>query len=84
MQIPLFSKKESEQTEEKMQIPFRFRINKSEFNELTSDIYDNQNNKDFQITRNKKTYDLKNAKNFCTKATKSKISRNEAKNCIMN
>ena len=39
-----------------MQIPLRFRINKSEFNELTSDIYGNQNNKDFQITRNKKTY----------------------------
>ena len=80
----MFSQIKSEQTEEKMQKPLWFRINKSEFNELTSDIYDNQNNKDFQITINKKTYDLKNAKNFCTKATKSKISRNEAKNCIMN
>ena len=32
--------------------------------ELTSDIYDNQNNKSFKITINKKTYDLKNAKKF--------------------
>ena len=44
-----------------------FRINKSEFDELTSGIYDNQNNKDFKITINKKTYDLKNAKTFWTK-----------------
>ena len=68
MQIPLFSKKESEQTEEKMQIPLRFRINKSEFNELTSDIYDNQNNKDFQITRNKKNVWFKKRKKFLHKS----------------
>ena len=45
-----------------MQIPLWFRINKSELDELTSDICDNQDNKDFKITINKKTYDLKNAK----------------------
>ena len=46
-----------------MQIPLWPRMNKSEFDELTSDIYDNhQNNKDFKITINKKMYDLKNAK----------------------
>ena len=61
---PLFSQIKSEQTEEKMQIPLWFKINKPEFDELTSDIYDNQNNKDFKITINKKTYDLKNAKKF--------------------
>ena len=49
------------------------------FEELTSDIYDNQNNKDFKITINKKTYDLKNAKIFWTKVTTSKISRDETK-----
>ena len=54
MQIPLFSKKESAQTEEKMQIPLWFRINKPEFDELTSYIYDNQSNRDFKITVNKK------------------------------
>ena len=36
-----------EQTEEKMQIPLWIKITKLEFDELTSDIYDNQNNKDF-------------------------------------
>ena len=61
---PLFSQIKSEQTEEKMQKPWWFKINKPEFEELTSDIYDNQNNKDFKITINKKTYDLKNAKKF--------------------
>ena len=59
---PLFSQIKSEQTEEKMLIPLWFRINKSEFDELISNIYNNQNNKDFKITINKKTYDLKNAK----------------------
>ena len=36
------------------QIPLWFRINKPEFHELTSDIYNNQNNKNFKITLNKK------------------------------
>ena len=37
-----------------MQIPLWFKINKPEFGELTSDIYNNQDNKDFKITINKK------------------------------
>ena len=49
------------------QIPLCFRVNKSKFDELKSDIYDNQNNKDFKITINKKTYDLKNAKKIWQK-----------------
>ena len=56
---PLSSQIKSEQTEEKMQIPLLFRINKSQFDKLTNNIYDNQNNKDFKIFINKKTYDLK-------------------------
>ena len=60
----MFSQIKSEQTEKKMQIPLWFRINKSEFDELTSDIYNNQNNKEFKITINKNTYNLKNAKKF--------------------
>ena len=75
---PLSSQIKLEQTEEKMQIPLWLRINKSEFDKLTSEIQDNQNNKDFKITINKKTYDLKNAKKFWTKITKSKVSKNEA------
>ena len=50
---PLISQIKSEQTEEKMQMPLWFKINK-EFGELTSDIYNNQDNKDFKITINKK------------------------------
>ena len=36
-----------------MEIPLWFKINTSEFDNITSDIYDNQNNKDFKITINK-------------------------------
>ena len=53
----LFSQKESEP-----QKPLWFKINKPEFEELTRDIYNNQDIKDFKITINKGTYDLKNAK----------------------
>ena len=51
---PLLSKKESEQTEDEIQIPLWFKINKPELDELTNNIYDNQNNKEFKITINKK------------------------------
>ena len=45
------------------QKPRWFKINTKEFEELTGDIYNNQNNNDFKITINKKkNYDLKNAK----------------------
>ena len=66
---PLFSQIKSRQTEERMQIPRWSKISKPEFDELTSDIYDNKANKDFKITINKKTYDLKTAKKFWTKIT---------------
>ena len=39
-----------------------FKINKKEFEELTGDIYKNQDNNYFKIIINKRTYDLKNAK----------------------
>ena len=66
-------------TEKLDQIPLWFRINKSEFYVLKSNIYDNQNNKDLKITINKKTYYLKNAKNFWIIVSTSKISKNEAR-----
>ena len=66
-------------TEKLDQIPLWFRINKSEFYVLKSNIYDNQNNKDLKITINKKTYYLKNAKNFGIIVSTSKISKNEAR-----
>ena len=54
---PVSSQIKSEKTEEKMQISLWFRINKSEFDKLTSNIYNNQNNKDFKIAIHKKTYE---------------------------
>ena len=33
-----------------------FRMNKSEFDKLKSDIYDNQNNKDFKIIKKTKKH----------------------------
>ena len=46
---PLFSQIKSEQTEKKIQIPLSLKTN-----DLTSNIYNNQNNKDFTIFINKK------------------------------
>ena len=70
----LFSQKESEP-----QKPLWFKINKPEFEELTRDIYNNQDIKDFKITINKRTYDLKNAKKIWTEVATRKISKNDAK-----
>ena len=45
-----------------MQKPSWFEINRKEFEELTRNIYNNQDNKDFKININRKTYDLKGAR----------------------
>ena len=55
-----------EKTKREMQKPLWFEINKKEFEELTRDIYNNQDNNGFKIITNKRTYDLKNAKKFWT------------------
>ena len=55
-----------------MQKPLWIRINIKEFDELTGDIYNNQNSNNFKFIINKKTYDLKNAKIFWTKVTMDK------------
>ena len=70
----------------KNQIKYHYGLeyDEPEFEELTSDIYNNQNSKDFKITVNKKTYDLKNAKMFWIKVTKSKSLEMRQKNCIKN
>ena len=64
----MLGKQKSEWTEEKtereMQKPKWFEINKKEFQELPRDIYNNQDNNDFKTVIDKKTYNLKNAKNF--------------------
>ena len=76
-------KQKSEWTEEKtkreMQKPLWFEINKKEFEELTGDIYNNQGNDDFKVVINKRTYDLKNAKNIWTEVTTRKTTESETK-----
>ena len=57
----------------------QFKINKKEFEELTGDIYNNQDNNNFKIIINKKTYDLKNAKKIWMEVITNKISKSEAK-----
>ena len=67
-----------------MQKTLWFKINKKEFEELTRDIYNNQGNHYFETIKNKKTYDLKNAKNFWTEVTTRKTTKSDAKkSCIM-
>ena len=71
-------KQKSEWTEEKtkreMQKPLWFEINKKEFEELTRNIYNNQDNNDFKIIISKRTYDLKNVKRFWTEVTTRKAT----------
>ena len=59
-------KHKKESTKEKIkgefQKPLWFEIRKAEFKELTDDIYNNQDKKEFKTTVNKRTYDLKNEK----------------------
>ena len=44
-------------------------MNKAEFHELTNDIYNNQDNKDFKLTIKGRNYNLKKAKEFWTEVT---------------
>ena len=62
-----------------LQKPLWFEINRKELEELTRDIYNNQDNDNFKINTNKRTYDLKNAKKFWMGVTTSKISKSEVK-----
>ena len=62
-----------------MQKPLWFEINKKDFEELTRDIYNNQDSNDFKFTISRRTYDLKNAKNFWTEVTTRKATKSEAK-----
>ena len=47
-----------------MQKPIQFKIIKNEFEELTREIYNNQDHNDFKIIINRRTYDWKMQKNF--------------------
>ena len=56
-----------------------FEINKKEFEVLTKDIYNNQDDNDFKIIINKRIYDMKNAKKFWTEVTTRTTTKSEAK-----
>ena len=47
-----------------IQIPLWFKINRTEFDELTGDICSKQDNSNFKITISKKNYDFKIQKSF--------------------
>ena len=71
-------KQKSEWTEEKTKREIQkllwFQINEKEFEELTGNIYNNQDNNDFKIIISKRTYDLKNVKRFWTEVTTRKAT----------
>ena len=68
-----------EKTKRETQKPLWIEINKKEFEELTRNIYNNQDNNNFKIIINRRTYDLKNAKKFWTEVTTRKTTKSEAK-----
>ena len=65
--------------EREMQKPLWFEMNKEEFEELTRKIYNNQDNNDFKIIINRRTYDLKTAQNFWMEVTALKTTKRETK-----
>ena len=78
------SKSTEEKTEEVMQKRLWFQINKAEFEELTKNVYNNQDKNDFKIIIKKKPFNLEKANKFWMKITTRKISKNEAKKCMTN
>ena len=83
IRFKIIKKELEEKTKREMQKPIWFEINKKEFEELIRDIYNSQDNNDFKIVINERTYDLKNAKKW-VKVTTRKTTKSEAKNCITN
>ena len=59
--------------------PLWFEINKKEFQELTGDIYNNQNNNYFETVINIKTYNLENSHKTYMEVTTCKTTKSEAK-----
>ena len=68
-----------ENIERDMHKPLWIKLNKKGVEELTENIYHNQDNNNFKIIINKRTDDLKNAKSFWMRLTPRKISKSEAK-----
>ena len=68
-----------EKTKREMQKPLWFEMNKKEFEELLRNICSNQDNNNFKIIINRRTYDLKNAKKIWKEVTTRKTTKSEAK-----
>ena len=68
-----------ENLERELEKLLSFEINRGEFEELTNDIYNNQDSNDFKITISKITCDLKNPKKIWTEVTSQKISKSDVK-----
>ena len=64
IRFKIIRKEFDEKNKREMQKPIWFEINKKEIQELARHIYKNEDNNDFKIVINKKTDNLKNAKNF--------------------
>ena len=62
-----------------MQKQLWFEINKKEFEKVTRNIYNNQDDNNFKIIINRRTYDLKNAKKNLTEVTTRKTTKSEMK-----
>ena len=62
IRFKIIKKEFEEKTKREVQKLICFEINKKEFEESTRDIYNKQDNKDFKVIINKRTYGLKNAK----------------------
>ena len=82
-------KQKLEHTEEKIEVepqkPLWFKMNKTEFEELTQNMYNNQNNKDFKIIINKNNLRFeKMQKRFGEKSLRVKSLKVRQKNCTKN
>ena len=79
IRFKIIRKEFDEKNKREMQKPIWFEINKKEIQELARHIYKNEDNNDFKIVINKKTDNLKNAKNFWMEVTPCKTTKSEAK-----
>ena len=70
-QETISTKKEETKTKksDEIQKPLWVRLNKSDFDSLIQDVYNNLNNDEYKTTVDKKAYDLKNSKKFLVKIT---------------
>ena len=79
VRFKIIKKKLKKKAKTDMQKPIWFEINKKEDEKLTRVIYNNQDNNDFEIIINRRTYYLKNAKKYSMEVITHKTTNSEAK-----